>query len=337
MRPTKPLTRANTGAEFGVGPGLHSSKIPRIFGAFGVGTAHAYPGVMQHSKKASFVVSAIALASTLSGCGALTREEAQQALDEVKVDTQAQALTSESIEVGTNFSIGAAVKDAAAELETFLTNELPCATVSADADSSSATLTIDWGSKGNACSYKGRQWTGHQTLSISKDEDDRVIVDHVWDNLSDGKLSVDGTATVEWDKKNATRHVTHDAKWTRLSDGRTGEGSGDRTQTALDGGILEGFRTDGSRHWHGQRGDWDLQIDGVEVRWVDPVPQAGKYTLDTPFDKTIEASFERTGPKTIHVTLSGPRRSFDFNVATTSDDGETTKESDASAADDSNE
>jgi hypothetical protein len=52
------------------------------------------------------------------------------------------------------------------------------------------------------------------------------------------------------------------------------------------------------------------------MRWVDAVPQAGRYQLDTPFDKRVTLSFERAGATTINVTVAGPRKSFDFDVKT---------------------
>jgi hypothetical protein len=162
------------------------------------------------------------------------------------------------------------------------------------------------------------------------------VVDHVWDGLSNGKVSVDGSATVEWDFENKSRHVVHEASWKRLSDGRSGEGSGDRVQQALAGGIREGFSVNGERHWKGQEGNWDLDIDGVEMRWIDPVPQAGKYTLDTPYDKQVSVEFERASATAISVTVTGPRRSFDFRVTTRDDGGESTEamtEADTTEAD----
>jgi hypothetical protein len=252
------------------------------------------------------------------GCGALTREEAAQALDEVKVDSQAQALTSDSVELSTNFSIGQALDKAAGELQGFVKSQLPCAksTLELDETQGSATLTIEYGAGDESCTYRGHTWSGRHIVSLAKNDDDLVQVDHIWEGLSNGKFSVDGTATVEWDRENRTRHVVHDATWTRLSDGRTGEGSGDRVQRALAGGLVEGFAVDGERQWSGKKGDWSLQIKDVEMRWVDPVPQAGSYTLDTPFGKQVEASFERVAENTIKVTVSGPKRSFDFDVST---------------------
>lgn len=275
-----------------------------------------------------------ALLATLTlstACGAMTREEAQEALEEVKVASQAQALTSESVELSTHFKIGDAVSAAAEELRDFIQSQLPCAEVTLEADSGRATLTVEYGANGDDCVYRGNAFTGRHIISIAKNDEDLVQVDHVWQEFSNGKVSLDGTATVEWDFENKSRHVVHDASWTRLSDGRHGEGSGDRIQRPLEGGLLEGFSVDGSRHWKGKRGNWDLDIDNVEMRWVDPVPQAGKYTLDTPFDKRVSLSFDRVNATTIEVTVAGPKRSFDFKVVTLPDGGEETMETGSDA------
>lgn len=251
----------------------------------------------------------------LVGCqrqGPLTSAEAQEALDEMQTDTTAQALTSNTVEITTQFTIGDAVEKAASDLRAFIESQLPCASVTASAH----TLTVEYGVNG-VCLFHGQSFSGSHTVSITRNDNDQVIVDHTWKNLSNGKVEVDGTAKVTWDfndLKDLTRHVQHDLKWTRLSDGRTGEGTGDRVQKALGGDITTGFTEDGHRAWDGKRGHWDLDISNIEVRWVDPVPQAGSLTLDTPFDKTIAASFDRVNATTIKVTLQGPNRSFDFNV-----------------------
>ena len=264
----------------------------------------------------------------LSGCGALTREEAQEALEEVEVASQAQALTSNSVEIATNFTIGDAAENAAEELRSFIASQLPCAEISIELNTAAnamTTIAIEYGVNDGECRYRGHEFSGRHTVSIARNDEDLVQVDHIWDELSNGQVSVSGTATVEWDLSNRERHVVHNAEWTRLSDGRTGEGSGDRIQRALDDGILEGFSVDGSRSWKGESGDWALDIDEVEMRWVDPVPQAGTYTLDTPFDKTLTVSFERASSTSIQVTVAGPKKSFDFKVLTLPD-GETSQD-----------
>ena len=52
------------------------------------------------------------------------------------------------------------------------------------------------------------------------------------------------------------------------------------------------------------------------MRWVDGVPQAGRYTLNTPFGKEVSVEFQRESSTTIGVTIAGPQRSFDFRVVT---------------------
>jgi hypothetical protein len=146
-----------------------------------------------------------------------------------------------------------------------------------------------------------------------------VAVHHEWVDFSNGVVSLDGTADVTWDLAGKTRHVVHDSSWTHLKSGRTGHGTGDRVQSLLPGGIAEGIQIDGNRTWDGERGHWDLGIDGVQMRWTDPVPQAGSYTLSTPFDKSVSMAFSRVDADSIKVTVTGPKHEFSFNVSRAGD------------------
>jgi hypothetical protein len=251
----------------------------------------------------------------LLACGGLTRDEARQALEEVEISGQAAALTSSSVEIATNFTIGDAAANAADELRTFIESQLPCAEITL----SGTTLTVVYGARAGGCTYKGHQYSGTHQVSVMKNDMAEVIVSHTWTDFQNQFVNVNGTATVTWNFADQTRHVVHEATWTRLSDGRTGTGSGDRLQSVLEGGILTGFRVDGMRRWEGQSGTWDLSIDGVEIRWVDPVPQAGTYELDTPFGKTVSLSFERVNSTAIQVTIDGGRKEYQFNVVTLPD------------------
>lgn len=111
-----------------------------------------------------------------------------------------------------------------------------------------------------------------------------------------------------------SRHVVHELTWTRMSDGLTGTGTGDRLQRGLNGDVTQGLAIDGERTWAGTAGTWDLDIDGVELRWIDPVPQAGIYTLTTPSLKQMSLSFDRKDEDTITVTVASSDQSFDFDV-----------------------
>ena len=256
----------------------------------------------------------LALPLALAGCpkeDALTAAEAQESLEEASDASQADNLAAASVDISTHFTIGGAVQNAAAELKAFVTSQLPCADVTLE----DATLRIEYGVNAGNCVYHGYRFSGSSSVTVSKNEMNEVIVDHVWTKLSNGVVELDGSAHVTWNFSDQTRHVRHDLKWTQLASGRTGEGTGDRTQSPLAGGITEGIRIDGSRSWSGARGTWDLAIDGVQMRWSDPVPQAGTYSLRTPFDKTVSMSFSRVDADTIEVTAGGPQREFSFTVS----------------------
>ena len=240
----------------------------------------------------------------------LTRAEAQQALDEAAAATQADNLMAAGVEISTSFTIGQAATAAAAELRTFIEAQLPCAEVTL----ANATLTVEYGVNPGTCLYRGHRFSGTTSITVEANAEAEVHVHHEWTDFSNGVVTLNGNADVTWDFQDRERRVAHHAEWTHIASGRTGVGEGDRVQRPLAGGIVEGFSVDGSRSWTGARGTWDLAIDGVEMRWADPVPQAGQYTLATPFDKTLTLAFDRVDENTIAVTVGGPKGSFTFNV-----------------------
>lgn len=257
-------------------------------------------------------IALLCLLAVGAGCRAeyLTGEEARESLDESSVASQAEALTSASVEISTDFTIGEAVQNAAKQIRSFVESQLPCAEITL----ADATLTIEYGVKPGNCVYRGHEFSGEHVISVESNEEHDVIVHHEWHELSNGRVSVTGEATVTWSLEDKSRHVVHELHWTRLSDGRTGTGSGNRTQTALEGGISEGIEVDGSRAWETQRGRWDLTIDHVQMRWQDPVPQAGAYVLETPFDKTVRLAFERIDEDSIAVTASSGDRNISLKI-----------------------
>jgi len=252
----------------------------------------------------------------LTGCprdkeDPLTLGEARSALEQASDAGQAEGLTSASVDISTNFTIGQAVKDGAAELKTFIGTQLPCAEITLQ----DATLTVVYGANPGNCSYHGHTFSGTHSISIDRNEDAKVEVHHEWTDFSNGVVSLDGTADVTWNLTDKTRRVVHESHWTHLKSGRTGTGTGDRLQSLLPGGLAEGIQVDGNRTWDGDKGHWDLGIDGVQMRWTDPVPQAGSYTLTTPFDKTVSMAFSRVDDDTIKVTVTGPKHEFSFTVS----------------------
>lgn len=258
----------------------------------------------------------VAITATTAACKKtsdepLTYGEAAQALEEASVSTQASMVVNGAIEISTNFTIGQAVEAAADELATFITSQMPCAEIVLEDN----TLTVEYGAQPGNCVYRGHEYSGTHSITVARNDEGDVEVDHEWVELSNGVVSVSGNADVTWSFTEGSRHVAHELTWTRLSDGRTGTGSGDRTQTLLAGGLLEGIEINGARAWSGSSGDWDLAIDGVEVRWMDPVPQAGTYTLVTPFEnKKVAMSFVRLDEDTIQVVLETGDKQYEINI-----------------------
>jgi hypothetical protein len=264
--------------------------------------------------RSSAAASLVCLASTLCACGVLTRDEAREALDEIELSSQAQALTSGAVELSTEFTIGQGAQSAGEELRDFIIAEIPCAAIAL----SPGQLSIEYGARPGRCSYRGQRYRGQHIINVSRNEADQVIVDHVWNDLENDSVRVDGTATVSWSLEDQARHIVHEAEWTRLRDGRTGEGSGDRVQRPLGSGWALGFAVEGEREWRGPSGHWQLDMAGVEMRWGDPVPQAGRFTLDPPYPESLSATFTRSSETAIRVTITGKRRAFDFDVNTVS-------------------
>lgn len=243
---------------------------------------------------------------------AMTLAEAKQALDESQLSSEAMNLTSSSVDISTHFTIGQAVEAAADELRTFIESQLPCAEIQA----SKGELDVTYGAREGNCTYRGHTYTGNHHMSVVRNDEGNVEVDHTWTDLSNGKVEVTGSAQVTWNFADGERRVQHELTWTRISDGKQGTGSGDRTQSVLEGGLFEGIQVDGSREWKSDGGQWDLAIDGVQMRWVDAVPQAGQYVLRTPKGKSAKLAFERVDSTKIQVTVSSGDKSFDFNVIT---------------------
>jgi hypothetical protein len=239
--------------------------------------------------------------------------DAQAALEASAQSSQTDALLSDAVEISTHFSVGTALESAAVELQTFIASQLPCAAISV----SGATLSIAYGALPGACSYQGHSFSGEHTVSVLRNAANEVAVHHEWNELSDGRVSISGSADVVWSRSTQSRHVTHEISYQVLSGryvGQSGTGSGDRTQTALTAAGDSGMRVEGTRSWDTAHGHFDLDISGIEMRWIDPVPQAGRYTLTTPNGNTLDLAFHRSDADSIDVSITTAKRTFAFLV-----------------------
>jgi len=302
----KHLEPSDLARRFSTPSGFHLRALARVQGAY----EEEEPTV----NRRFFLVALPAFALLNAACPAddddVTLEEASEAVTEATLASQASILAEGSIELTTSFTLGQAVEEAAEEIRGFVVTQLPCAEVVRDG----STVSISYGAAGDTCSWHGQSFSGTHRVTVTRAAEQDVLVHHEWDGVSNGRVEVNGTADVTWNLDAQTRHVVHELTWTRLSDGRTGTGTGDRLQSPLGGDWSEGIVVDGQREWDGQRGDWKLGINEVEWRWDDAVPQSGSYVTTTPTNKTITMRFVRIDADTINVTIEGPRRDFEFNV-----------------------
>jgi hypothetical protein len=250
----------------------------------------------------------------VGGCGLqapVTLAEAREALGELALASAASQVVEGSIDLGTTFTLGAAVEAAAEEIRAFAESQVPCAEVT----QSGGTVTIAYGATGGDCTYRGRTYTGTHTITVAASASAEVVVDHAWDAFSDGRLEVTGTAEVRWATGSAERRVEHDLVWTERASGRQGEGTGEVVQSGIDGDFETGVVLDGTRAWAGTAGDWRLDLEAIRWRWIDAVPEEGTYRVITPKQKTIELTFARVDDETIHVVVEGGREPYEFDVS----------------------
>jgi hypothetical protein len=257
--------------------------------------------------------SPLALSFLLFACQeqpqSVSEGDAEVALAQSALSTQADTLVSDTVELSTNFTIGQGLESAAEQLKDYLQTQLPCASIARER----STLAIAYGAKAGNCSFHGHSVTGEHTIQVMRNADNEVSVHHEWDELSDGHLSISGNADVTWSRTAKSRHVLHELTYRVLNgrdQGRTGTGRGDRTQTAIEGGV----RIAGERSWDGDQGHFLLDIDGVEMRFVDPVPQTGTYSLTTPSGAALTLVFSRRDADSIRVEVLGAQRAFSFVV-----------------------
>ncbi len=254
---------------------------------------------------------AVPLLSACSGMP-MTNLEALEALDQTLRSDSGIEVTADAVEVSTTFTLGAAVEAAAGELEAFWASQAPCTTVAV----AGPTVTIDYGTLGDSCSYNGRTYAGISEITVLSAANGAVDVGHAWTGLTDGAFQVDGTADVTWDGVALTRAVDTTHTWIDLSTGETVEVTGAHVMGTLEGeGFFDGGITlDGDRQWVSDGNEWSLLFTGVEARWIDPAPQAGALTVTAPNGKTLDIVFSRVDEATIRAELTGTRQPLAFEI-----------------------
>lgn len=249
-------------------------------------------------------------AALLGGCfdweQPATNQQVRDALAEVVLTGEALALEDGIVEITTSFTIGDGIEAIANEVRSFAQSQVPCSTVQSPQP---GTLVIDFGELGDACRYRGKTYAGVVTVQWELG-DEAVVVTHDYDAITNGHVTLDGQAVVTWRER--SRQVQTDLQF--AGEDATVEVQSDRTQSLLGDRVEDGIKIVGYRDWSGPAGAWELDIDDVEFRLIDPIPQAGSYTLTTPQEQELTMSFERIDGDTIEVSVTGGRRDIVFRV-----------------------
>lgn len=247
-------------------------------------------------------------AAPIAACdGALQNgaDDFRAAVDEVVATGQGESLENDVVEITTSFTLAGGLEAAVTQIHDYMKTQLPCAVIEKP---DTHTLIVEFGAAEGNCEVNGRSLSGKVTLTYETSADE-VVVTHTFEGLTNGFATLDGSSVVTWSE--ASRHVVTD--FDVVTQRGTFTANGDRTQHRI-GAKGEGIVVAGTRDWSGKRGDWHLDIEDVEMRGVDPVPQDGSYVLTQPSGNEVTMTFDRIDEDTIEVSVTGGRRDHTFRV-----------------------
>lgn len=266
------------------------------------------------SKNAYLAVACSTAIFTTTGClrEGMSAAEMRAAVVEIVENGQVQQLENGIVEITTDFTIGDAVEAVRDHIaEVLAACGQTTVTVMDD-----VSIRIDFGPASDPCVHDGKSYSGVVDLVITRDGD-TVTVEHTYQDASNGTYTLHGDKTVTWSSGGGTavvRTIDSNVGWT----GPNGpvDHTSQRTMTFSDflGGPEAPIVVDGNHHWTRDGEAWDLDMNEVEFRLVDPVPQDGSYVLTVPSGKEGTLSFERIDEDTIAVHFATGLRERTFHV-----------------------
>jgi hypothetical protein len=261
----------------------------------------------------------LALLGLTAACGQVSREDAEDALDQVALAVQAHALMATIVELAAPTRTGVPTATAASDLGSSIERLVGCATTTVTDD----TVLIDFGTAARPCTYAGRTLSGCAQLRVLENSADTLVIDHYWvassardchdDDFTDGALTVDGTATVTWDLATARRDVVQrDLVWRANSNTRTTSAAGTLAEQDLQ--PKTGVRVDGAQTWTTEGAEWQLQSTDVSIGFDDYLPSAGTHLVTNPSGALITISYARADNAHTRVQVVGGGSDFTFDV-----------------------
>jgi hypothetical protein len=260
---------------------------------------------MRHTPLFAICVAALAAACDTDD---VRDDEMRSAVDEVVATGEAHGLESDLLELTTTDDgedppsrDHHGLRD---KMHALIASQIPCSTLTKVGED---TLVIDFGTLDDECTFRDRTWAGIVTISYAT-KGDAIVATHDFDGITDGRVTIDGSATVT--RTGESRHIVTDFSFDGPEHGFTA--TSDRVQTPLADGS--GVHIDGTREWMREHGKVHVDIEGVEVRRGDSVPQAGSYEITREGGNVLTMSFTRADDENIVVTVDGPKGEKVFTV-----------------------
>jgi hypothetical protein len=230
-----------------------------------------------------------------------TTDTVREAIDELVGAGVGEAATRAILDVTTSFEPGLGVPATVDAIQGLLSDEIACAAVSVDPDG--ATLALDFGARSDGCQHLGRNLAGLIELRVVTNQRNNIELSYAFLDFVHAETILNGELGFRWDGTPSNRELSHQLNWDSAEGTVASESQ--RTWKLLDppAGIAAGIEVQGTRDWSSIRGLWHLQMDGLQVQGVDPVPQAGAGVLTTPRGNELDLSFERLDASTVRVVV----------------------------------
>jgi len=254
--------------------------------------------------------------SACSGSATLSARDVYTIIDELDVAVRAEALAEPGVQFASGSAMNAASPtEAAASLERALV-QYPCVDVVRTGASLSVAFSATLYNTYCGTGAGGGQIpvSGEETITFLQADGLNTSVDHAWKAVSNGYLTIDGTAhvTTAVTPYGSSQHVVNTLSWVRTSDGKSGHGQDDRTSpvTSLtDQAILP----TGLRTWESDAGAWEMRpIDARLQDATTQLPFVGSFAVVTPERRALTFSvlYDSNGAR---LVLTDGTRSYSFN------------------------
>ncbi|MEE2779098.1 MAG: hypothetical protein VYE15_01140 [Myxococcota bacterium] len=242
-----------------------------------------------------------------SGCeeGVLTRDEARSALNETSLSTQVYGLAT-LVASSLQSQQASTEEELASDLRSWWAQQLDCGTVAGEGTG----VSVVFDEQG--CDWLQRTWTGEIALEVTGTSAQQHQLSGTFTQVSTGILAVSGSVSVTWSREANTGTIVHSLTWSDGTNGRVSEGECVLTLEE-DGGVVT---LNGERSWDGDTGPWTLTLEGTAVRGADPVPETGRYKVESPVAGPLDLDFQRGGEDTLSVSVTGMGQAYSFTVVT---------------------